>query len=608
MRLTVSTPRSWPPLHRRDNYLPLVLLCLLVWQQCSMGESRPLGLIRVSDDHHVVNDNVVDVDSPVVVEDEPNNAVRNDDSASNQKNRTDNAVATTNHLLPPVLLLQSSTSAQTMAAATVGMASEDSWVATTSTAAPAIMAVTKEEERGGAATAIATEPKSFFADVEGSHNNDNHGDFASAGCECVCDCTPGTDECSCDCTCEDSTREQDVARQRALEEQRKLRLERRRVYERQLQDTVNSMPPTTGTPDQDPPVTTNEEEDCMIFTPTAAPGGSGRSLQATTTTGIDSLESSIVRSTGDITDESSTTSATTSGFDFVVAGFPKCGTTALLKAFALHNETDMAMTEKCAVASPGMPDFVVWRKMDEILQELSRERSIKRSFKCPTAIYNHKTIARLEKHSPTAKLVIGVRHPIHMLQSFYNYRVTEIYQRNLDEDVPAFADVMGSLDPWKGVSLASPRYELFLMQFGKTDISPADIQGFMGQPGYQLAIRPSRFQIFLYSTEQLEDTDTDRAQSFREGLQEYLGLQYPIAPFTHENVNHQVGEEGYEETINICDRQWKTVRRQLLQQGQYSAEWIRDKFLQSPDVTVINLEHFLQTLETWTSDPCDESR
>jgi hypothetical protein len=291
-------------------------------------------------------------------------------------------------------------------------------------------------------------------------------------------------------------------------------------------------------------------------------------------------------------------------FDFIVAGFPKCGTTTLLKAFAAHNETDMMPSEKCTVASPGMPDLAVLRKLDEALMELSLSPNVKRSFKCPTAIYTHKTISRMEKHSPGAKFIVGVRHPILMIQSFYNYRVSEIHNRGLQEKIPSFEEVAMSEVPWKGVSLDAARFELFLMQFGKTGLTSDDLYDLVDRPGYQLAIRPSKFKIFLYSLDQMEDEDELRNKKFRSVLQHYLGLSEPVGPFSHENINHQVGDEGYKETIDICQDKYKSVRAQLVQQGRKSADWIRGEFIQSGDIWVANEDHFVATLDSWSVDPC----
>ena len=294
-----------------------------------------------------------------------------------------------------------------------------------------------------------------------------------------------------------------------------------------------------------------------------------------------------------------------STFDFIVGGFPKCGTTTLLKAFAVHPETDMFVSEQCSIASPGQADAVVLRKLDETLLSLSPDSMVKRSFKCPTAMYSYKSIVRMEKHSPDAKFVVGIRHPIKMLQSFYNYRVTEIYERNLksQETIPIFSDLIESGLQWKGVSSASVRFELFLMQLGKTVLTPNDMLE-LSQQNYELAVKPSNFTVFLYTVDQLEDTNEVRTGNLRRELQKFLGLQTPIQPFGHENKNHAVGDTGHKESINICDENYKYLRERMLEQGAKTATWIRDHFIESPDVIVANKVHFVETLLLWSKDPC----
>ena len=290
-------------------------------------------------------------------------------------------------------------------------------------------------------------------------------------------------------------------------------------------------------------------------------------------------------------------------FDFVVAGFPKCGTTSLLKAFEQHPETDMAASEQCAIASPGQGDAKVRKLLDGTLSNLSHDPEVKRSFKCPTAMYNYKSITRMDAHSPNAKFIVGMRHPVHMLQSFYNYRVTEIKERGLDEVIPSLNQVIDGSHPWKGVSLQSTRFELFLMQMGKTPMTIEQMNEFVDLD-YDLAIQPTKMPVFLYTVDQLDDSNKKRSASFRSQMQEFLGLSQPIAPFGHENTNHATGESAYEETISICDEQWAPLRARLLHQGTKTAQWLRDSFLQNPEVHVANKEHFFRSLESWGTDPC----
>ena len=293
------------------------------------------------------------------------------------------------------------------------------------------------------------------------------------------------------------------------------------------------------------------------------------------------------------------------GFDFIVAGFPKCGTTTLLKAFAAHDETDMATSEQCSIASPKQADARVHKLLDGTLSTLTDDPSKKRSFKCPTAMYNYKSIARMEKHSPETRFIVGMRHPVEMFQSFYNYRITEIKERGLQEDITPIQEILESGQPWKGVSLASTRFELFLLQMGKTDITTEQMHDMKAQQ-YDLAIKPTNFTVFLYTTDQLEDADETRSATLRTTMQEYLGLQNEIMPFGHENKNHN--KNAHPEQIYICDDQWASIRKTLVEQGAVTAAWLRDSFIHSKDVFVANPEHFVQTLESWAVDPCEREQ
>ena len=304
--------------------------------------------------------------------------------------------------------------------------------------------------------------------------------------------------------------------------------------------------------------------------------------------------------------------------DFVIAGFPKTGTTSLLYAFSDHPETAIASSERCAVTSPMATDEIAFKKLQEALSELSPSRHVKRAIKCPGAVYHaYNSIVRMEQHAPNAKFVIGVRHPILMLESYYNYRVTELHDRvnrtkEPMEAIPPLDRLIGLDKEWKGVSTESTDFKTYLLQFGKTKVATRDLQDMTyswnklaEKKNYNMAIKPNKIPIFLYTVDQLEDTgDSERSDAFRSGLQHFLGLQTPLKPVGRENLNRFVGKAAYPETVNICLPKYNSMRRMLLMQGNRSAEWIETEFLQSPDVTVANRNHFLASIRSWSVDPC----
>lgn len=287
--------------------------------------------------------------------------------------------------------------------------------------------------------------------------------------------------------------------------------------------------------------------------------------------------------------------------DFFVAGFPKCGTTTMLFLFDTHNETDVSQTEKCVVLNAQVSDTIAINRLDDAIGELTVDPQKKRGIKCPTGIKNSRTLERLHNHSPGTKLIIGVRHPVLFLQSYYNYRVTEIHDNNSKEKIPPLESLIGKTD-WKGVSTDMARFDLYLKQLGKTNMTTDQLSEFIGRP--HMAVRPNKFKIFFYSLDQMKDKDENRTLNLRKDLQQFLDLKQPLPPFGHENLNNFVGELGHKETVDICEARYDGVRNLLLEQGRMMEEWIRKEFIKSPDVVVANEKHFVETIRTWGTDPC----
>jgi hypothetical protein len=357
--------------------------------------------------------------------------------------------------------------------------------------------------------------------------------------------------------------------------------------------------------------------------------------------------------------------------DFVIAGMPKCGTTTLLYALrrraAGSGDVEIAASERCAIANVNLSPSQARQALDQAVHELlpatpssSSSSSIvpaasstirrRRGIKCPTILYRYQTISRIEEYNsysletrgddpPPVKFIIGLRHPIEMLQSFYNYRVTEVYDHRNDTKnttkntkqqhqstiIPSFDQLMmmqnqpvrvrggggrtagGNVTTisWKGVSPDIPRFELYLMQFGKTKMTMDDLNELAKRKN--MAVKPGKSKIFLYTLDQIKDDDTNRAAQFRQALSAFLGLapsQPLLEPLGHENPNHFVGTKAHPETMDICHKTYNSLRRDLLKQGKTTAQWIVNDFLKSPDVFVGNYQHFVATVQLWGTDPC----
>jgi hypothetical protein len=233
-------------------------------------------------------------------------------------------------------------------------------------------------------------------------------------------------------------------------------------------------------------------------------------------------------------------------------------------------------------------DDIAYTGLMNKLNETSSDPNVKRGIKCPFGLSTPTAIKRLKDWSPDAKLIFGLRHPVFYFQSFYNYRVLMVHQKKLKGPIPSPESLIGSND-WVRVSTDTARFEKTLKMLGKasSDDSP-----------------PTPFRVFLYTLEQMEDENEDRVRKWREALGSFLELKHQIQPLHAENVNRFQGENGFDETINICDTKYDNLRSVLVENGRESQRWIVEEFLQSPDVTVANAGHFNDLLQQWGLDPC----
>lgn len=283
--------------------------------------------------------------------------------------------------------------------------------------------------------------------------------------------------------------------------------------------------------------------------------------------------------------------------DFLLAGFAKAGTTSLLHLFDKHDETTVAPTEICHFQT----EAEISKLMSQVNHLPVKSVSSKRGIKCPTTIWNTRGLERLVSMNPNLKIVVGVRHPIHWFQSYYNYRITEMYDRN-DVTIPPPPTSLTGSKHWKGVYTDGARFELGLMQLGLIDLESKDLQKLAKSGRRVLGFRPS--QVFLYAIDQLEDTNEARSRQFRRELQKFLGLETPLEQIPKSNINHFVGESKHPETIDICDHKYKSLRSILTKNGLESLHWIKSKFAHHKDVTVGGVEHFIQIIDEWKNDPC----
>ena len=114
--------------------------------------------------------------------------------------------------------------------------------------------------------------------------------------------------------------------------------------------------------------------------------------------------------------------------------------------------------------------------------------------------------------------------------------------------------------------------------------------------------------LFLFDLTQLGDANQTRKDSFRSSVQSFLGLTQELPDVIHFTPglkwNETVQAEKDAQKIDICERQYIPLRRELMYLSRHNAEWMRTSFLDLPGVNVANREHFEEILDSHMNDPC----
>jgi hypothetical protein len=94
--------------------------------------------------------------------------------------------------------------------------------------------------------------------------------------------------------------------------------------------------------------------------------------------------------------------------DFIVAGFPKAGTTTLLYAFLKHNETAIAAKEFCGL-NQAIDSKIRMQHLNEVLNAMpsSDDLPVKHGIKCPMAIWDTRGIQLVSSNYKYVKLIVS---------------------------------------------------------------------------------------------------------------------------------------------------------------------------------------------------------
>ena len=191
--------------------------------------------------------------------------------------------------------------------------------------------------------------------------------------------------------------------------------------------------------------------------------------------------------------------------------------------------------------------------------------------------------------------------------SFY-HRVMLHHKDKSTGNIPSPYKLTDIHNNWHGVSTTGAQFDKYLQQLGKTSLDRNELSRLLDTLSTSdVRINHNPLKIFLYTIEQLEDTNTTRRTHFETDLQHFLGLESPFDDFSSQTKSN-VNKVTYPEYIDICQPNFDNLRKSLVKEGKKSSEWIVNRFVMAEDVVVSNVEHFSEKLMAWGEDPCSVVR
>lgn len=278
--------------------------------------------------------------------------------------------------------------------------------------------------------------------------------------------------------------------------------------------------------------------------------------------------------------------------DFAIIAHPKTATTFTMNWLASHDDMIQMYKREIHALQEGKPADLI-----RLLYDLKPGYQYKRGYKAPRDIVNAKVLEAMAKYFPQTRLVVGLRHPVLWFESFYNFRIRGGVQ------MPPAETLMGKVQKgWEGVSTDEAKFHMNLDNLRKTARNSEEELALL-EGGKNKWLPASKNPVFLYETNQLHDTDKKRADLYLKDLQEFLGLPHALEPIADSPAG-TIAHERPEGVIDICDMKFRFIRAELMKSAVEASIWIREYFLESPDVTVSSPEHFKKLVEEWLIDPC----
>jgi len=319
--------------------------------------------------------------------------------------------------------------------------------------------------------------------------------------------------------------------------------------------------------------------------------------------------------------------------DFVIIGFPKCGTTAMMRTLG----TVTTMPSDQDICTPPAQivyySYVNWAKMYGNGAHNHTEKKPLKGSKCPYYIEGP-DLDTFGKKLPKTNLIVGFRHPVLWFQSFINMAWFHVGGGSMADFVRTDRLLETSKDNHKCIKrvntcVARSRFHLSLARMGKTplDLNERDL---LRSEVYQAKRRrndtsthleeypigndPQKIgipnKVFVFESTQ------GKNEYFYEELAKFVRIDRAQLP----EINYRSGsglnnnkkqiEQSEKETFDICLPEFDYVRKELLPIAYTLKEWLLRYLipasLQRDDLVIPNVTHFAEIVESFGRDPCSD--
>lgn len=330
--------------------------------------------------------------------------------------------------------------------------------------------------------------------------------------------------------------------------------------------------------------------------------------------------------------------------DFVIAGYPKCGTTAMMRTLA--PVTTMPPDEDICTPMSNTVYYTYYNwaeKYGNGALKYSEEKPL-RGNKCPQYLEGkgrEGTLVDLGKKLPKTNIIVGIRDPVLWFQSFLNMRwlweptnvtLHEYVMKNRllrDDNVDGFKcrKAKGS-----ALCVARGRFHLSLVRLGKTPLDSGELK-LLKSELFQAKRRRNNTSPILYrfpldddshnigvpNNVFLYESSQGKEEYFYQDLADFVGIDRsrlpPLDKKTHrtgiglnDEKNTKLLKKA-DKTFDICSAEYDFLRQELLPISYTLREWLLRYMIPASkhrkDLVIPNTDTFVNIIERFGEDPCD---